>query len=97
VIAKTKTVAAAEAKYNLAAIQYARGDYKGSQKTCFELSNNMPNYDYWVAKSFILLADNYLALKDKLQARSTLLSIIDGYEGKDDIVATAKEKLAKIN
>jgi len=97
VIAKTKTVSAAEAKYNLAAIQYAKGDYKGSQKTCFDLSNNMPNYDYWVAKSFILLADNYLALKDKLQARSTLLSIIDGYEGKDDIVATAKEKLAKIN
>ncbi|MES2653716.1 MAG: tetratricopeptide repeat protein [Bacteroidota bacterium] len=97
VVAKTKTVAAAEAKYNLAAIQYAKGDYKASQKTCFEISNNMPNYDYWVAKSFILLADNFLALKDKLQAKSTLLSIIDGYEGKDEIVATAKEKLAKIN
>jgi TolA-binding protein len=97
VIAKTKTVSAAEAKYNLAAIQYAKGDYKGSQKTCIELSSNMPNYDYWVAKSFILLADNFIALKDKLNARSTLLSIIDGYEGKDEIVATAKEKLAKIN
>ena len=97
VVAKTKTVAAAEAKYNLAALQYAKSDYKASQKTCFDLSNNMPNYDYWVAKSFILLADNYLALKDKLQAKSTLLSIIDGYEGKDEIVAIAKEKLAKIN
>lgn len=97
VIAKTKTVSAAEAKYNLASIQYAKGDYKGSQKTCFDLSNNMPNYDYWVAKSFILLADNFVALKDKLNAKSTLLSIIDGYEGKDEIVATAKEKLAKIN
>ena len=96
-MAKTKTVAAAEAKYNLAALQYAKGDYKASQKICFDLINNMPNYDYWVAKSFILLADNYLALKDKLQARSTLLSIIDGYEGKDEIVAIAKEKLAKIN
>ncbi|WP_199141172.1 tetratricopeptide repeat protein [Pedobacter sp. ASV12] len=97
VVAKTKTVAAAEAKYNLAAVQYAKGDYKTSQKTCFDLINNMPSYDYWVAKSFILLADNYLALKDKLQAKSTLLSIIDNYEGKDDIVPTAKEKLAKIN
>ncbi len=97
VVAKTKTIAAAEAKYNLAAVQYAKGDYKTSQKTCFDLINNMPSYDYWVAKSFILLADNYLALKDKLQAKSTLLSIIDNYEGKDDIVPTAKEKLAKIN
>lgn len=97
VVAKTKTIAAAEAKYNLAAVQYAKGDYKTSQKTCFDLINNMPSYDYWVAKSFILLADNYLALKDKLQAKSTLLSIIDNYDGKDDIVPTAKEKLAKIN
>ena len=59
--------------------------------------NNMTSYDYWVAKSVILLSDNYLALKDKLNAKSTLLSIIDNYEGKDEIVATAKEKLAKIN
>ncbi len=97
VIAKTKTVAAAEAKYNLAKLQYAKGDFKTSQKTCFDLINNMPSYDYWVAKTFILLADNYLALKDKAQAKSTLLSIIEGYEGKDEIVTTAKEKLAKIN
>lgn len=97
VVAKTKTVAAAEAKYNLALVQYAKRDYKTSQKTCFDLINNMPSYDYWVAKSFILLSDNYLALKDKLQAKSTLLSIIDNYDGKDDIIPTAKEKLAKIN
>jgi TolA-binding protein len=97
VVAATKTLAAAEAKYNIAAVQYAKGDYKMSQKTCFDLINNMPSYDYWVAKSFILLADNYLALKDKMQAKSTLLSIIDNYEGNDDIIATAKEKLAKIN
>jgi TolA-binding protein len=97
VVANTKTLAAAEAKYNIAALQYAKGDYKTSQKTCFDLINNMPSYDYWVAKSFILLADNYLGLKDKLQAKSTLLSIIERYEGKDDIIPTAKEKLAKIN
>lgn len=96
VVAHTKTLAAAEAKYNIAALQYTKGDYKTSQKTCFDLINNMPSYDYWVAKAFILLADNYLALGDKLQAKSTLMSIIDGYEGKDDIVPTAKEKLAKI-
>lgn len=97
VVASTKTLAAAESKYNIALLQFSKGDYKTSQKTCFDLINNMPSYDYWVAKSFILLADNYVALKDKLQARSTLLSIIDNYEGDDDILATAKEKLAKIN
>lgn len=96
VVEKTKTLAAAEAKYNLAAIQYAKREYKTSTKTCFDLINNLSSYDYWVAKSFILLADNYVALKDNLQAKSTLLSLIDNYEGKDDIVQTAKEKLQKI-
>ena len=96
VVAKTKTLAAAESKYSLAQIQYAKHEYKTSQKTCFDIINNMASYDYWVAKAFILLADNYVALKDNLQAKSTLLSIIDNYDGKDEIVATAKEKLEKI-
>ena len=97
VVATTKTLAAAEAKYNIALLEYAKGNYKASQKTCFDLINNMPSYDYWVAKAFILLADNYLVLNDNLQAKSTLLSIIDNYDGKDNIVEIAKEKLAKIN
>lgn len=97
VVATTKTVAAAESKYYLALVQYNKKEYKESQKTAFDLINNMPSYDYWVAKSFILLADNYVALKDVLQARSTLLSIIDNYEGDDDILPTAKEKLSKLN
>ena len=96
VVNKTKTIAAAEAKYILATLQFANKDYKTSQKSCFDLINNMPSYDYWVAKAFLLLADNYLALNDKLQAKSTLLSLIDNYEGKDEIVPTAKEKLEKI-
>ncbi|SEA01652.1 tetratricopeptide repeat protein [Pedobacter hartonius] len=96
VASKTKTLAAAESKYTLAQIQYNKREYKTSQKTCFDIINNMPSYDYWVAKAFILLADNYVALKDNLQAKSTLLSIIDNYDGKDEIVATAKEKLEKI-
>lgn len=97
VAGKTETIVAAEAKYNLAALQYARGEYKISQKTAFEVINKMPSYDYWVAKSFILLADNYLALKDEFQAKSTLQSIIDNYEGEDDVLPTAKQKLDAIN
>ncbi|RZK17763.1 MAG: hypothetical protein EOO86_11900, partial [Pedobacter sp.] len=97
VVAKTKTAAAAEAKYNLALVEYNKGDFKTSTKTCFDIVNNMASHDYWVAKAFILLSDNYLALKDNLQAKSTLLSIIDNYEGNDDIIPTAKQKLEKLN
>ncbi len=96
VIDGTKTIAAAEARYLLAEIQFKDKDYKTSQKTLFDLINKLPNYDYWVAKAFILLADNYVALKDIFQARSTLQSIIDNYDGKDEILATAKEKLENL-
>jgi len=97
VVKATKSVAAAEALFNLAEVQYLQKDYKSSQKTCFQLINDMPNYDYWGAKSFILLADNYLALNDKVQAIATLKSIIDNYDGKDEILETAKKKLDAIN
>jgi TolA-binding protein len=93
----TKTVAAAEAKYNIALIEYLKGNYKASQATCFDLTKKMPNYDYWVAKTYILLADNYLALKDEYQAKATYQSIIEGYKGDDDIVPTAKQKLERLS
>jgi len=94
---KTTTVTAAEAKYLLAYIQHHKGEYKKAENTAFELINKMPSHDYWVAKSFILLADNYVSLKDFFQAKSTLQSVIDNYEGKDDIIPTAKEKLNQLN
>jgi TolA-binding protein len=95
-ISNTKTISAAEAKYNIANIEYLKGKYKASQKTCFDLVKEMPNYDYWVAKTYILLADDYVALKDNFQAKATLQSIIDNYKGDDDILATAKQKLDKL-
>lgn len=96
-VSNTKTIAAAEAKYNIANIEYLKGKYKSSQKTCFDLVKELPNYDYWVAKTYILLADDYVALKDNFQAKATLKSIIDNYKGDDDILQTATAKLDKIS
>jgi TolA-binding protein len=96
-VANTKTIAAAEAKYNIARIEYLKGHYKTSQKTCFDLVKELPNYDYWVTKTFILLADNYVALKDNFQARATLQSVIDNYKGDDDILPAAKQKLEQLS
>jgi lipopolysaccharide biosynthesis regulator YciM len=96
-VTNTKTIAAAEAKYNVALVQYQKRQYKTSQKTCFEIAKEMPNYDYWIAKTFILLSDNYMALKDNFQAKATLQSILDNYKGDDDILAIAQQKLDKIS
>jgi hypothetical protein len=58
----------------------------------------MPSHDYWVAKTYILIADNYVAMKDIFQAKSTLQSVIENYDEKEDgILLLAKEKLDSLN
>lgn len=94
---KSHTGVGAEAQYNLGQLQYEAGEYDRAIESAFEVINNMASNDYWVAKSFILLADAYAGKGDDLQARSTLESIIDNYEGEDDVIPTAKEHLQKLN
>lgn len=93
----SQTVIGAEAKYRLGVIQFNQKAIKTAQATAFDLIKNMPSHEYWVAKSFILLADTYVALKDDFQAKSTLESIIENYDGKDDVIPSAKERLEKLN
>jgi TolA-binding protein len=85
----------AEAKYNLAYIQFRMNDYTLAEKTVFEVINQVPSYDYWIAKSFILLSDIYVKTGNNTQAKATLQSIIDNYEG-TDLVTVAHEKLNAI-
>lgn len=51
--------------------------------------------DYWLAYSFILWADIYYARGNNLQAKQTLQSIIDNYDGAD-LVGVARQKLDAI-
>ncbi|MES2560287.1 MAG: tetratricopeptide repeat protein [Bacteroidota bacterium] len=83
VLKETKNAMAAEAKYNMAYIQSQKKDLKKSKKTIFELADNYSAYEYWVAKGYILLSDIYVIEKDLFQAKATLQSIIENYEGAD--------------
>lgn len=47
--------------------------------------------DFWLAKTFILWADIYQARGNTLQAKQTLQSIIDNYDGQD-LVSLAMQK-----
>ena len=88
--------AGAEAKYNLASLEYENGDYTLAEKSLFTLSKNYASSDYWVAKGFILLSDVYMKKGNTFQAKQTLQSIIDNYEGAD-LKTLARTKLAAIN
>ncbi|MDD3913860.1 MAG: tetratricopeptide repeat protein [Bacteroidales bacterium] len=92
---KYKTEKGAEAKYFCAFIDYLSDDYQKSEKEIFELVENYNSYDYWVARSFILLADVYVKTDNVFQAKQTLQSIVDNYEG-EDLKLEAKSKLKAI-
>ncbi|WP_240768689.1 tetratricopeptide repeat protein [Olivibacter sp. XZL3] len=93
---KSQTAIGAEARYRMGQLQYEGKEYDKAQETAFDVINNLASYDYWVAKSFILLADTYAGKGDKLQARKTLESVIKNYEEDDDVIPSAKERLQKL-
>jgi TolA-binding protein len=94
---RTNSEMTAESRYLSALVKFKEGNYKESQKLILEIQKQVPSYDYWIAKGFILLGDNYLALKDTFQAKETYKSIVENYEADpsdaDDLKSIANEKL----
>jgi tetratricopeptide (TPR) repeat protein len=86
----------AEAKYTLGQIFYLQKEYKQSQETLISLNNDFSTYDLWVGKSFLLLADNYVATNDLFNARATLQSLVENFP-MENIKAEAKKKLAELD
>lgn len=87
---------AVEAHYCLAQWYYAEGDYLQSLETLFAFNKRLTTpQSAWKNKSFLLIADNYLALQEYHQAKATLRSIIENAED-TAISAIAQEKLASL-
>ena len=93
---KSQAAVGAEARYLMGQLQYENKEYDKAEETAFDVVNNMGEHDYWVAKSFLLLADTYAAKGNKLQAKSTLESVIANYEEDDDVIPSAKARLQKL-
>ena len=77
-------------------MQYDNKEYDKALETAFDVINNREAQEYWVAKSFLVLADAYARKGNAFQAKSTLKSVIDNYDKNDDIVPAAKERLQKL-
>jgi TolA-binding protein len=84
----------AESKYLICEIYFNDDQYDVAEHEIFDFASQNTSQEYWLAKTFILLADIYLKKDDKFQAQHTLKSIIDNYnqEAKDDVIKTATEK-----
>ncbi|MCT4591689.1 MAG: tetratricopeptide repeat protein [Carboxylicivirga sp.] len=85
VAANPKSIEGAEAKYQVAQITYDNGDSNGAEKVIFDFIDKGTSHQYWLARSFILLAELYNDRGETFQAIQYLQSIKDNYEGDDDI------------
>jgi tetratricopeptide (TPR) repeat protein len=94
----TKSIAAAESKYNICEIAFKRKNFELCESLIMELVQQKPSYDYWLAKGILLLGDNFTAQNDYFNAKHSVESIIDNYDGfnKKEIVDEAVLKLEGI-
>ncbi len=87
---------AAEANYQLAYILFIKKQFKQSLDKLFYLNEKFANYPKWFNKSYLLIADNYVALNEIFQAKATLKSVIEKSKDKES-VEKARLKLEAIN
>ena len=92
----TRTLYGAEAKYLLAQHLYDSGDYAAAEKEVLQFIEQSTPHAYWLARSFVLLSDVYVAMDKKLDARQYLLSLQQNYQADDDIASMINERLEKL-
>jgi TolA-binding protein len=85
----------AEAKYLLATIFFSQKEHKQCYETLISLNHDFAAYEEWVGKSFLLLADNFVATGDVFNARHTLQSLIDKFP-RENVKEEARAKLKKL-
>lgn len=95
----TKSIWGAKAKYYAAEVLYKQGKYKASEDEIYEMIQQKPGYDYWLAKGYILLADNYMGMGPEMydQAEATLNSVLQHYPNDDDNIKNeAQQRLTTL-
>lgn len=73
----------AQAAYELSRMQYEMANYKGAEQTINSLIDHGTPHTYWLAKSFLTLADVYYKQGNVSQAREYLQSLKTNYPGKE--------------
>ena len=72
-----KSAYGAESAYYSALASYRLKRLDETENKVFDIADHFSAFEYWVAKSFILLADVYVAKENTFQAKETLRSVID--------------------
>ncbi len=96
VIANSDDERTAEARYLRASAIYQQGNLDRAQQLALEANRESSGYPYWVAKTVILLSDVLRDKKDLYNARAALEALLENYTEDAEIVAEARQKLARV-
>lgn len=86
---------AAESRYQLADIYFQQNNLKEAEEAANNTIQKSAGNDYWVVKSYILLADILTKQKDYFNARSTLQSIVKNVKN-PELKQEAAKKLEQV-
>ncbi|MDE5676540.1 tetratricopeptide repeat protein [Phocaeicola sp.] len=97
VLAKdTRNVYGAEAKYKVAQLYFDGGQTEQAEQEVLNYIEVSTPHTYWLARSFVLLADVYMKLERNLDAKQYLLSLQQNYQADDDIAGMIESRLEKL-
>lgn len=87
----------AECSYFMAEIAHKKKQYQLSNDILFKAKDDYGSYQDWIVKYYVLIGYNYHKLGDDFQAKATLESIVQNYQGDQSIIDDAKSKLLEVN
>ena len=95
---ESQTPYGAEARYRLAQYRFDKGENEKAISLANAFLHDGTPQAYWLARTFILLADVYMRQGDDFQAKQYLLSLKENYgPADDDIAALIAARLKKID
>ena len=92
----TRTSIGAEAKFTLADVLFKLNRLNEAETEVLDFAKKGTPYQYWLASSFIVLADVYIQKGDDFQAKQYLLSLQKNYTVDDDIQPKINSRLTAI-
>jgi TolA-binding protein len=94
---KDKGAFGAESQYMITRILFDKADYKQCEIAAFYLKDNYQSQNYWKAKAYLVLAEDYLAMGDTLQAVDGVLESVSKDAPFPEIREEAKKRMEQIN
>jgi TolA-binding protein len=92
----TRTSNGAEAKYLLANLYFEQGKLTDAENEVNDFAKKNTPHQFWLARSFVLLADVYIQQGNDFQAKQYLLSLQKNYTTADEIQTLITERLNAI-